>query len=90
MTLEKPWGSGGASTRPRHNFWNSAAGKKSDSLDYNVEGNAYENDMALVRRGERPDQAVDIKQIPSVEGIVWALHSKMPGEVWEPEKIAQC
>ena len=25
----------------------------------------------------------DIKQIPGVTSIVWALHSKMPGEVWE-------
>ncbi|MBO7632761.1 MAG: mannonate dehydratase, partial [Lachnospiraceae bacterium] len=24
-----------------------------------------------------------IRQIPGVEGIVWALHSKMPGEIWE-------
>ena len=24
----------------------------------------------------------DIKQIPGVKGIVWALHDKMPGEVW--------
>ena len=29
----------------------------------------------------------DIKQIPGVEGIVWALHDKMPGEVWQPEEI---
>ena len=28
-----------------------------------------------------------IKQIPGVEGIVWALHDKMPGEVWEKEEI---
>ena len=25
----------------------------------------------------------DIKQIPGVKGIVWALHDKMPGEIWE-------
>ncbi len=30
----------------------------------------------------------DIKQIPGVEGIVWALHDKMPGEVWEEDEIA--
>ena len=29
-----------------------------------------------------------IKQIPGVEGIVWALHDKLPGEVWEKEEIA--
>lgn len=29
----------------------------------------------------------DIRQIPGVEGIVWALHNKMPGEVWEIEEI---
>ena len=29
----------------------------------------------------------DIKQIPGVEGIVWALHDKMPGEIWQPEEI---
>ena len=23
----------------------------------------------------------DIKQIPGVKGIVWALHDKMPGEI---------
>ena len=34
--------------------------------------------------GEGNDQIKlsDIKQIPGVEGIVWALHDKMPGEVW--------
>ncbi len=30
----------------------------------------------------------DIKQIPGVEGIVWALHRKMPGEIWEEDEIA--
>jgi len=29
----------------------------------------------------------DIRQIPGVEGIVWALHDKLPGEVWEPHEI---
>ena len=28
-----------------------------------------------------------IKQIPGVEGIVWALHDKMPGIVWEEDEI---
>ena len=28
----------------------------------------------------------DIKQIPGVTSIVWALHDKMPGEVWEAEE----
>ena len=30
----------------------------------------------------------DIKQIPGVDGIVWALHHKMPGEIWEEHEIA--
>ncbi|MCI8806946.1 MAG: mannonate dehydratase [Oscillospiraceae bacterium] len=40
--------------------------------------------------GEGNDQIKlsDIKQIPGVEGIVWALHDKLPGEVWQPEEIA--
>ncbi|RKD76328.1 D-mannonate dehydratase [Sinobaca qinghaiensis] len=28
-----------------------------------------------------------IKQIPGVSGIIWALHNKSPGEVWEPQEI---
>lgn len=31
----------------------------------------------------------DIRQIPGVTSIVWALHNKMPGEVWEVEEIAE-
>lgn len=31
----------------------------------------------------------DIKQIPGVTSIVWALHDKMPGEVWEVEEIKE-
>ena len=29
----------------------------------------------------------DIKQIPGVKGIVWALHDKMPGEIWREDEI---
>jgi mannonate dehydratase len=29
----------------------------------------------------------DIRQIPGVETIVWALHNKQAGEVWTPEEI---
>ena len=30
-----------------------------------------------------------IKQIPGVKGIVWALHDKQPGEVWEATEITK-
>ena len=30
-----------------------------------------------------------IKQIPGVTEIVWALHEKQPGEIWEKEEIAK-
>ena len=28
-----------------------------------------------------------IRQIPGVTGLVWALHDKQPGEIWEIEEI---
>ncbi len=31
----------------------------------------------------------EIRQIPGVCGIVWALHNKLPGEVWYTEEIAE-
>jgi len=31
----------------------------------------------------------DIRQIPGVTNIVWALHNKLPGEVWEQNEIAK-
>ena len=31
----------------------------------------------------------DIRQIPGVDSIVWALHHKMPGEIWEIDEIAE-
>ena len=29
----------------------------------------------------------DIRQIPGVSTIVWALHDKMPGEIWRTDEI---
>ena len=31
----------------------------------------------------------DIKHIPGVTSIVWALHHKQPGEIWEKDEIAE-
>ena len=39
--------------------------------------------------GNDPITLGDIKQIPGVESIVWALHSKMPGEIWEEDEIKE-
>ena len=38
---------------------------------------------------DSPITLSDIKQIPGVEEIVWALHSKMPGEIWEEAEIKE-
>lgn len=38
--------------------------------------------------GNDKNSLSDIRQIPGVSTIVWALHSKLPGEVWQPEEIA--
>ena len=37
--------------------------------------------------GNDPVSLSDIKQIPGVTSIVWALHDKMPGEIWEVDEI---
>ena len=37
--------------------------------------------------GNDPVTLSDIKQIPGVTSIVWALHNKMPGEIWEIDEI---
>ncbi len=31
----------------------------------------------------------DIRQIPGVSGLVWALHDKLPGQVWTVEEIEE-
>ena len=40
-------------------------------------------------KGNDKISLADIKQIPGVTGIVWALHDKMPGEIWQPDEIAK-
>ena len=39
--------------------------------------------------GNDPITLGDIKQIPGVTSIVWALHHKMPGEIWEEDEIKE-
>ena len=39
--------------------------------------------------GNDPVTLQDIKQIPGVTSIVWALHKKMPGEIWEEKEIKE-
>ncbi len=38
-------------------------------------------------RGNDTVNLEQVKQIPGVNGIVWALHEKLPGEIWSSEEI---
>ena len=40
-------------------------------------------------KGNDTISLAEIKQIPGVTSIVWALHHKLPGESWEEEEIAE-
>ena len=40
-------------------------------------------------RGNDTVTLEQVKQIPGVKGIVWALHQKPVGEVWEKEEIKE-
>ena len=40
-------------------------------------------------QGNDPVSLADIKQIPGVTSIVWALHHKMPGEIREEAEIKE-
>ena len=44
-------------------------------------------DGAGMARATTPSRWATFKQIPGVSTIVWALHDKMPGEVWEVDEI---
>lgn len=37
--------------------------------------------------GNDPVSLADIRQIPGVTSIVWGLHHKLPGEIWEEDEI---
>mgnify|MGYP004527910793 CR=1 FL=1 len=39
--------------------------------------------------GNDPVKLSDIRQIPGVTSIVWALHNKLPGEIWKIDEIQQ-
>ena len=56
----------------------------------NIKIGEYAMQMTFRWYGEGNDRISlqDIKQIPGVKGIVWALHDKMPGEIWEEHEIA--
>ena len=60
-------------------------------FDGNNSGGIIGMQMGFRWYGEGNDKIKlsDIKQIPGVNTIVWALHHKMPGEVWEECEIKE-